>query len=431
MLNPGDELGSYRIVELIGEGGMAFVYRAEHQRLGRRVAIKILKPELAYRPDVGQRFFAEARAVNDIGHPHIVDIYDFVEDREQNPPLVYMVMELLEGRSLAAEIERQGPLPPSDVVAIGTKVIEALIAVHGRKILHRDLKTENIFVLDGADRSGASIKLLDFGAVKLLDDNARHSITDPGVAVGTPAYMPPETAFNKRLDERADIYAMGVVLYKMLTARLPFDGDSFGALMANIVRTEAPPIAATRGTSGPVPPGLEAVVRCCLEKRPEDRFQSMRELRTALTAALDPAADELDVEVPDATEVMGLDQLRPRARPLLLIGAAALLLAGAVAILVAMPSTDEGARARAPAPPVTVEVDQTAVSEQVVAVDGGAEAVGDARPELAPESAPKRRARRAKTRRDKKARRRRGARRRNKAGDKQPSNLQLVDPFAK
>jgi hypothetical protein len=128
---------------------------------------------------------------------------------------------------------------------------------------------------------------------------------------------------------------------------------------------------------------------------------------------------------------MGLDQLRPRARPLLLVGAAALLLAGAVAILVAMPSTDEGARARAPAPPVTEEVDQTAVSEQVVAVDGGAEAVGDARPEPAPESVPKRRARRAKTRRDKRTRRRRGARRRNKAGDKQPSNLQLVDPFAK
>ncbi len=274
----GTELGSYRLVSLLGEGAMGKVWRAEHVRLGRQVAIKILNPEQTAQPEVVQRFFREARVVNDIDHEHIVEVTDFVEA----PGLAYLVMELLDGTSVRALMDLQGrkrpPLRRSLVIM--AQVCDALEAAHGKGVVHRDLKPDNIFVVKRDEDD--FVKVLDFGVAKLRDTEASMHATQTGMVLGTPMYMAPEQAMGKEVDPRADVWAAGVVLYELLSGTVPFTAPSFIELVMKIREAEPKPLPGKTPRGERIPPALAAVVMKCLAKKPEDRFQSMAALGQAL-----------------------------------------------------------------------------------------------------------------------------------------------------
>lgn len=299
-LLPGNVLGSYRIIELLAEGGMGRVYHAEHVRLGRSVALKVLNEEYAHKPQLIRRFFAEARAANSVEHENIVQITDFVEDTACG--LFFLVMERLKGRDLLDLILSVGALPPLRAVNIARQIASALAAAHGAGIVHRDLKPENIFI---SERTGWKdfIKVLDFGVAKLLEDKIFPHYgmslyeTSPGSLVGTPAYMSPEQACSGEVDHRADIYSLGVIVYEMVTGKLPFEGSSFGELVVKHT-VMAPPIPSQRSDlTYPIPVDLETLILRCLEKDPEQRPSSMetvsetlRSISKSLAKPPDPAA---------------------------------------------------------------------------------------------------------------------------------------------
>jgi serine/threonine-protein kinase len=281
----GRLLGSYRLGQRIAVGGMGVVYQAEHIHLGRKAAIKVLRPELAEDRVTVERFFNEAKAVNRIGHRNIIDVIDFVEERQEGRPLIYMVMELLSGIDLGAHIRIKGALPVAEALAISLQVVSALIAVHREGILHRDLKPENIFLADPLEgERGVQVKLLDFGIAKALDPRKEERLTDPGSAVGTPEYMAPEQILDRKLDQRTDLYAVGMMLYEMLTGSSPFGGAPFGEVLVRAVQEIPPPIMERRFDS--VTKELDGLVMRCLEKAPEKRFQSAEEMHEALARCL-------------------------------------------------------------------------------------------------------------------------------------------------
>jgi len=272
----GTVLGSYRIVAELGAGAMGRVYRARHVRLGREVAIKVLNPEHAARRDVVERFFREARVANEIDHPHIVEVTDFVEA----PGRAYLVMELLEGRSLRDLVRDRGAYPSiARLRTILAQVCEALHAAHGKGVIHRDLKPDNVFVVE---RGGADFaKVLDFGVAKLADPED-HKATTAGMILGTPSYMSPEQALGREVDGRTDVWAAGAVLHELLSGVVPFQARSFVELAMAI--RERPPAPLPERTPGGerIPPDVAAIVARCLEKRAADRFATMGELAGAL-----------------------------------------------------------------------------------------------------------------------------------------------------
>jgi eukaryotic-like serine/threonine-protein kinase len=339
----GDVLGSYRIVSEIGRGGMGVIFEAEHVRLGRRVALKVLKARFVRRTDILHRFFAEARAVNEIGHPHITDINDFVEIVDQDPPLVYMVMELLRGVNLADYLRATGPLDPEQAVAIADQVADALEAVHQVEILHRDLKPENIF-LQRTEEVRPAVKLLDFGVAKVFGERQGESLTSPGTAVGTPEYMPPEQVLEREMDARSDIYGLGLVLYEMLSGDVPFKSAETGYADVLKMQVERPPPPLSRQSASgtEIPAELVQIVMRCLEKDPAQRFQSASQLRAALKGVGQRMAQyNVDVE----TEIVRPSSSNPR--KWLMVGlAAGLLAAGAAIILLTLVApSEEPARA--------------------------------------------------------------------------------------
>jgi serine/threonine-protein kinase len=278
---PGSVLGAYRLSALVGAGAMSVIYAAEHVRLGRRVAIKLLRREFTADPAAVRRFFQEARAVNQIRHPHIVEVTDFVEEPGGDN---YTVMELLEGESLAELLARHGPLPPWRAARIGAQIARALSAVHAAGIVHRDLKTENAVLVE---RGGDDfVKLLDFGVAKLLDGSAGRPLhqTGAGAIIGTPAYMSVEQAAGRPIDQRSDLYSLGVILYEMITGRRPFDAESYGELVIQHLAVEPPPPSRCAGPDAAVPPELEALIMRCLAKEPADRPAAADELAAALEA---------------------------------------------------------------------------------------------------------------------------------------------------
>ncbi len=274
----GRVLGSYRLVTELGQGGMGTVYYAEHVVLSnRRVAVKVLNDDGARDPEQVERFFDEARAANRIGHPGIVDVIDLGTERGAH----YLVMELLEGETLGARIERVKRLAPADVVTILAQACDALAAAHERGIVHRDLKPENLFL--ARTPTGERVKILDFGIAKLMG-SADVQRTRTGLVIGTPTYMSPEQCVGDRnLDTRSDVYSLGVVGYEMLAGRPPFVSDSIGRLIVAHSH-DVPPRFDAIGASVPI--ALAEVVMLTLGKRREDRFASMRELRRALEAAV-------------------------------------------------------------------------------------------------------------------------------------------------
>jgi serine/threonine-protein kinase len=283
-MEPGSRLGPYEIVAPLGAGGMGEVYRARDTRLGREVAIKVLPPELAADPERVRRFEVEARAVAALSHPSILALFD-VGSQDGAP---YLVTELLEGEDLGARL-RTGPLPVPRAAAIAVQVARGLAAVHEKGIIHRDLKPTNIFLT-----GNGSAKILDFGIAKLVppgntDEVARAATlveaTEAGALLGTVAYMSPEQARGQTVDHRSDVFALGCVLYEMLGGTRPFTGETAADILAAVLSSHPCHLVERRPE---VPPGLDAVVRRCLAKRPDDRFGSAREL----AAALEPFARE-------------------------------------------------------------------------------------------------------------------------------------------
>jgi tRNA A-37 threonylcarbamoyl transferase component Bud32 len=277
----GQTIGNYRILSKLGTGGMGAVYLAEHPLIGKKVALKVIHRELAGNREVVQRFFQEARAVNTIGSEHIVEIHDFGVTPEGDH---FYIMEYLDGRTLASVLSRETAIEVRRALHIGAQIAKALGAAHAASVIHRDLKPDNIML---TTRLGDPdfVKVLDFGLAKVLADGASSVKTAYGVLLGTPQYMSPEACESKRdVDHRTDIYALGVLLFQMMTGVLPFDGESMGEVLVKQVTTLPP---APRGLNPRIPPSVEQVLLRCLAKQPDLRFQTMAALRDAL---LDPEA---------------------------------------------------------------------------------------------------------------------------------------------
>lgn len=288
-LPPGTRLGPYELVTQVGAGGMGEVYKARDPKLDRHVAIKVLPPHLATDGSLLARFEQEAKAVAALSHPNILGIFDFGRELGQ----AYAVMELLEGDSLR-DLLRDGPLPVKRALDIAAQAAQGLAAAHDKGIIHRDIKPENLFLC----RDGR-VKVLDFGLAKHMapfdrpevagEDSptaafgpGEDSLTQHGTVMGTVGYMAPEQVRGEPLDARVDIFALGTVLYEMLSGRRAFKRDSSIETLNAILKEEPEDLLAVRGE---LPPALERLVNHCLEKRPENRFQSMKDLAYALGTA--------------------------------------------------------------------------------------------------------------------------------------------------
>ena len=285
-LASGMKLGPYEIQSLLGAGGMGEVYRAHDSRLNRTVAIKVLPASFSADRDRLQRFAQEARAAAALNHPNILSIFDIGE--EQGAP--YVVSELLEGETLRERL-RNGPLPIRRVVDYSLQVARGLAAAHDKGIVHRDLKPENLFLT-----SDNRVKILDFGLAKLTgpeinsdsgDAPTMQVATEAGVVMGTAGYMSPEQVRGKSADHRSDLFSFGAILYEMISSKRAFHGETPADTMSAILKEEAPELSETARN---VPPGLERIVRHCLEKHPAQRFQSAGDLAFDLEALTDVSA---------------------------------------------------------------------------------------------------------------------------------------------
>lgn len=290
--------GRFRIVRLIGEGGMGEVYEAEHLHIERRCAIKLLKPEIVSNTEAVQRFRQEARASSSIGHRNIIKIDDFVVLGDGR---IYMSMELLTGAPLNELI--RNPIPPERLLDIMIQTGHGLAAAHAKSIVHRDMKPENVFVTVGPE--GEDIpKILDFGIAKVSGNEGQNHLTRTGTIFGTPYYMAPEQALGNAVDARTDIYAVGVILYECFAGSLPFQGESFMGILTQHITTDPEPVAQRAAKAGrTLPDGLAATISRAMQKDPAQRFPTMDEFVHALidvyrgvmgpgmTAYMEPASD--------------------------------------------------------------------------------------------------------------------------------------------
>jgi len=262
-LSAGDKLGPYEIVAPLGEGGMGQVWKARDTRLNRFVAVKTSHKQF------NERFEREAQAIAALNHPNVCSLYDVGPD--------YLVMEYVEGKPI------KGPVPLDTALAMAGQILDALDAAHHKGITHRDLKPGNIL----ASKNG--VKVLDFGLAKFRSEHGMPSgtdsatltmpLTNEGAILGTLQYMAPEQLEGKDADARSDIFAFGLVLYELITGKRPFTGASQASLIASILKEPAPPLGPLQGVT---PPGLERVIQTCLEKDPDKRWQSAREIKHAL-----------------------------------------------------------------------------------------------------------------------------------------------------
>ncbi|MCP4448180.1 MAG: protein kinase [Myxococcales bacterium] len=271
----------YEVSQLIGEGGMGRVYLAEHIDIGKKVAIKVLHPVYGRMPDLVERFRREARAASRIGHPNIVDVTDSGTTEDGS---VYFVMEYLQGVELAAVIDREGAIDIRRALGISTQVCRALSAAHAVGIIHRDLKPENIF-LTSREGTADFVKVLDFGIAKSSEAEEARSkkLTSPGMAMGTPEYMAPEQAAGKPADERCDVYALGAILYEMLTGTAPYTGDNFMEILTRKATLEPTP---PREHRAEIPESVEELLMRAMSRSPDGRPPSMEAFEYELTKSL-------------------------------------------------------------------------------------------------------------------------------------------------
>jgi hypothetical protein len=273
----GDALSrDYTLEGEIGRGGMGVVYRARDERLQRRVAIKVLPPELAFQKDIRQRFTREAQTAARLSHPHIVPIHTVGE----GAGLVYFVMGYVDGESVGGRIKRRGRLPADEVRRIMAETADALSAAHAVGVIHRDIKPDNI-LLEG---SRGRVMVTDFGIAKALSSSSGATLTGAGVAIGTPSFMSPEQAAGEReIDGRSDLYSLGIVGYQMLTGELPFSAPTVAGILMKQITEVAPDVRSLRGD---VPEDLALAVSRCLEKDPQNRWPTADGLRRALEARI-------------------------------------------------------------------------------------------------------------------------------------------------
>jgi serine/threonine protein kinase len=282
-LSAGTRLGPYEILSALGAGGMGEVYRAKDTRLDRVVAIKVLPEHHSSSPQIRERFEREARAISSLSHPHICALYDIGNHDGTD----YLVMEYLEGETLASRLKK-GPLPPDQALRYGVQITDALDTAHKHAVIHRDLKPGNIMLT----KSGA--KLLDFGLAKVRAAEAvagmtalptqTTPLTGEGTILGTLQYMAPEQLEGKQADARTDIFALGAVIYEMATGRKAFEGKSQASLISAIMTAEPPPISTLQSMA---PPPLDHVVRTCLAKEPEMRWQTAHDVLVELKWIVD------------------------------------------------------------------------------------------------------------------------------------------------
>ena len=298
MLAAGTALGPYKILAPLGVGGMGEVYRAHDTRLGRDVAIQVLPSHLAATPEARARFEREARTISQLNHPHICTLYDVGREGDTD----YLVMELLEGETLAHRLEK-GPLPVADVLSLGSQIADALDRAHRHGIVHRDLKPGNVMLT----KSGA--KLMDFGLARaqapgpvagrtVESPTLSSPLTSEGTIVGTVQYMAPEQLEGKEADARTDLWALGCVLYETATGKRAFEGPSQASLIAAILKETPRPITELQPLS---PPALGHLVRCCLAKEPDSRWQSARDVMHGLEWVTE-AGSQAGVPVPVAAQ---------------------------------------------------------------------------------------------------------------------------------
>ncbi len=283
----------YRVEELLSQGGMGTVYRGTHILMDKTVAIKVLNPSLAADDTIVARFSREARAASRISHPHALNVTDFGESQNG---VVFLIMEYLHGQTLKEVIQSAGPMPLPRVVEIVRQVCGALDAAHGEGVIHRDLKSDNIMLVDVG--GGDWAKVLDFGIAKIKEPvggTTDPALTSPNLIIGTPQYMSPEQCSQTaELDARSDIYSLGVILYELLSGHVPFMGESPTAIMMKHLQEPAPSLLDERKD---VPASVGRVVARAMAKRPEDRYQSAGELAEALTVA---AQDEAPAAIAGA-----------------------------------------------------------------------------------------------------------------------------------
>ncbi len=317
----------YEVETMLGEGAMGIVFLARHLKLGERVAIKVLKPEVVRAsPTLVQRFLREARNAIAIQSAHVVRVMD-VGTLSGGAP--FMVMEYLEGTDLQTLLQQQGALPVTDACAYVLQACDALAEAHARGIVHRDLKPANLFLTRRFDGK-PFIKVLDFGISKSMARDAvdhEASLTQTAAILGSPAYMSPEQVRNaKTVDGRADIWSLGIILYKLLVARSPFEGGTFSSLCAAIVADDPPKL---RDTRPEIPAELEAITLRCLEKKPEARFSRVEDLAAALAPfASGEHVAEATVDAPPPS-IVRREQAKTKHR-VWIAGAAAAVVAGAL-----------------------------------------------------------------------------------------------------
>ena len=283
-LQPGQMLGPYRIINQIGQGGMATVYKAYQASMDRNVAIKVLPGALAQSPEFIQRFQQEARIIAKLEHPHILPVFDYGE----NDGVTYFVMRYLDAGTLSDKMEKGRPLPLSEIDRLFTQLAEALSYAHGFGIIHRDLKPSNALI----DSQG-NLFLTDFGIAKLLE-SASPRLTQTDAILGTPAYISPEQAQSTKVDQRSDIYSLGIILYEMVAGRVPFVAETPLAVLLKHVSDRLPPPSSIKAD---IPEGIESVVLKSLAKHPGDRFDTVAEFLAAWKDAL----EEVRIAAPRST----------------------------------------------------------------------------------------------------------------------------------
>ena len=409
--------GRYLVIESLGEGGMGTVYRVEHRALQRSFALKVLRRDLAREAELCSRFIQEARTAATINHPNVIQITDFGELPDGSP---YFVMEYLTGLPLSALAQKGGPLPAARAVRLLTQIAAGIGAAHRAGVVHRDLKPDNVFVLQSASGEDL-VKLLDFGVAKVAG-SAR--LTRTGMVFGSPHYMSPEQASGQPVDHRADIYALGVVMYELFTGHVPFEADTFmGVLTKHMF------MAPERFTEklGPCRElgALEDITLRCLEKKPENRYASAEELIAEIEEVVElGTGDHLDVrpsraayitrpsadfrladelELPAAEEIQAVRALRSeqdvRYRwAIAAFGVAGVLLATAIVALVwvhrsqhepiaASAASESTPSLSVPPPPTPSLLAPDAASPKVE--DAGADARAEASPEALPPKPPR------------------------------------------
>jgi eukaryotic-like serine/threonine-protein kinase len=331
----------YELEELVGTGGMSSVFKARDRLLERPVALKILHEHYLSDPDYVERFRREARAVAQLAHPNIVTVID----RGEQDGRQFIVFEYVDGENLKQVVSREGPMPVREAVELALQVAKALGYAHDRGIVHRDVKPQNV-ILNEDGRA----KVTDFGIARSLDVDG---VTQTGAVLGTSDYIAPEQAQGQQVDEKTDVYSLGVVLYELLTGELPFRGEGFVAVAMQHVNEPPPNVLDRRGD---VPPRLGLVIERAMAKRPEDRHASMNELVADLEASLrelDGYGDESErtLVVPAAARRGRRARPRRRRPPLFLILLALGVLAGAAAVFLLVDGTyNDGGGTTPPAP---------------------------------------------------------------------------------